>query len=261
MAISMDELRAKFHKAVRDGNILAAEELAKQLNSQPSHEDAFICNITEKTWGPINMWHYMAPVVIYGKKSSDGYSITRITPHTDHIDLGEGKTLPVFIPARETAEDICRIFNNDIGEHSYSGFFVIENGETPTEQEVESARGKLEEFYKRLVNVADQEWDRGLKVNISDLHRSAGRYFKLNKPWLPDLRLKKECPVCAESIPASAASCKGCGAILDQELAAKYGLVKPKIQSQSAGSLLQAELESESVFAGKQEVARGKQHR
>ena len=89
------------------------------------------------------------------------------------------------------------------------------------EMVMDNAREKLEEFYRRLVNVADQEWDRGLKVNISDLHRSAGRHFKLNKPWLPDLRPKKECPVCAESIPVNAAICKGCNAVLDQELAAK----------------------------------------
>lgn len=224
--LEIEELRARFHKAVRDGNIQAAEELAKELNTQPSHENAFVCNITEKTWGPINLWHYMAPMVIPGKRPNEPYSITRITPHTDHIDLGEGKTLPVFIPARETAEDVCRVFNNDIGENSYSGIFVVEEGETPTKQETQNAREKLEEFYKRLVNVADQEWDRGLKANISDLHRSAGRYFKLNKPWLPDLRLKKECPVCAESIPINAAACKGCGAILDHDLVSQYGLIK-----------------------------------
>jgi hypothetical protein len=217
-------MRAKFHKAVRDGDIQAAEELAKQLNSQPSHEDAFICNITEKTWGPMNHWHYMAAVMIPGKKESEAYKVSRITAHTDHIDLGEGKTLPVFIPARDTAEDICRIFNNDIGDNSYAGVFVIEHGDTPTEEELKTAREALEDFYRRLVNVADQEWDRGMKANISDLHRSAGRYFKLNKPWLPDLRQKKECPVCAESIPVNAAVCKSCNAVLDEPLATKYGV-------------------------------------
>lgn len=227
----ISELRTRFHKAVRDGDIQAAEELAKQLNSQPPQESVFICNITDKTWGPMNQWHYMAPVVIHGKKRTEPYKVNRITPHTDHIDLGEGKTLPVLVPARDTAEDICRAFNNDIGDNSYSGLFVIEHGDTPTEAEIESAREKLEEFYRRLVSVADQEWDRGLKANISDLHRSAGRYFKLNKPWLPDLRQKKECPVCAESIPVNAAICKSCNAVLDEPLATKYGLM-----SRSSGS-------------------------
>ncbi len=256
MTISIEELRAKFHKAVRDGNILAAEELAKQMNSQPSHEDVFICNITEKTWGPVNQWHYMAPVAIRGKTKHETYSVTRVTPHTDHIDLGEGKTLPVFIPARETAEDICRIFNSDIGENSYSGIFVIGNGDTPTEEEVQSAREQLEEFYKRLINIADQEWDRGLKANISDLHRSAGRYFKLNKPWLPDLRLRKECPVCAESIPLNAAICKGCNAVLDEELASKYRLVKSDVSSQAQVSRSQSETELEPTVAVRQELTK-----
>ena len=221
----VEELRAKFHKAVRDGNIQAAEALAKELNSEPSNETVYICNLTEKTWGPVNLWHYMAPVVIPGKKPGEAYSITPITPHTDHIDLGEGKTLPVFIPAREAADDICHVLNSDIGETSYSGVFVIEAGEVPTEHELTNARDRLEDFYKRLVSVADQEWDRGLKANISDLHRSAGRYFKLSKPWLPDMRLRKECPVCGESIPSSVATCKGCGAILDSDLARRYGVV------------------------------------
>ena len=229
----ISELKVRFHKAVRDGNIQAAEELAKQLNNQPSQEDVFICNITEKTWGPMNQWHYMAPVVIHGKKGAEPYKVNKITPHTDHIDLGEGKTLPVFIPARDTAEDICRIFNNDIGDNSYAGLFVVEQGDTPTEEEINAARERLEDFYGRLVNVADQEWDRGLKANISDLHRSAGRYFKLNKPWLPDLRQKKECPVCAESIPVNAAVCKSCNAVLDEELVAKYGFSNRASEAQA----------------------------
>ena len=56
------------------------------------------------------------------------------------------KTLPVFIPARETAEDICRIFNNDIGEKSYSGIFVIEHGDMPSEEEIHNARESWRSF-------------------------------------------------------------------------------------------------------------------
>jgi len=216
-----DELRARFHQAVRDGNINAAEELARQLNSLPSQADAYIANITEETFGPVNQWHYMAPVTVQAKKPGEVCGLTRISPHTDHIDLGEGKTLPVLIAARDTAEDICRFFNSDIGSDSFAGLFVCA-GDQPTKTEIHQARVKLEEFYRRLIAVADYEHERGLKVNISDLHRRAGRYFRLQKPWLTDYTPMMPCPVCMERIPEGAALCGKCGAVLDAEKVAAY---------------------------------------
>jgi len=59
---------------------------------------------------------------------------------------------------------------------------------------------------------------------ITDLERRAARMLGLEKPWLYDPKPMSECPVCAESIKPGVAVCKSCGAILDREKAAQYGL-------------------------------------
>jgi hypothetical protein len=60
---------------------------------------------------------------------------------------------------------------------------------------------------------------------ITDLERRAARQLGLEKPWLYDARPLADCPVCAEKIKHGVAVCRSCGAILDREKAAQYGLV------------------------------------
>jgi hypothetical protein len=59
---------------------------------------------------------------------------------------------------------------------------------------------------------------------ITDLERRAARLLGLEKPWLYDAKPLDDCPVCAEKIKHGVAVCKSCGAILDREKAAQYGL-------------------------------------
>ncbi|MGC2670843.1 MAG: hypothetical protein WA299_03180, partial [Candidatus Acidiferrum sp.] len=105
------------------------------------------------------------------------------------------------------------------------GVFVAA-GETPTEVELADARRRLEEFYRRLVASADLEWERTRNpMFITDLERRAAQQLGLEKPWLYDPKPLAECPVCAEKIKHGVAVCKSCGAILDRDKAALYGLV------------------------------------
>jgi RNA polymerase subunit RPABC4/transcription elongation factor Spt4 len=59
---------------------------------------------------------------------------------------------------------------------------------------------------------------------ITDLERRAARLLGLEKPWLYAAKPLDDCPVCAEKIKHGVAVCKSCGAILDREKAAQYGL-------------------------------------
>ena len=73
---------------------------------------------------------------------------------------------------------------------------------------------------------ADLEWERTKNpMFITDLERRAARQLGLEKPWLYVARPLAECPVCAEKIKPGVAVCRSCGAILDREKAAQYGLV------------------------------------
>src|SRR5260370_17476492 len=101
------------------------------------------------------------------------------------MDLGDKRTMEYRITAREIAEDIAREINGDSGEGSYHGVFVAA-GEAPTESELAEARGRLEEFQRRLVAAADLEWERTKNpIFITPLYRRATPHPRPHKPW-PD---------------------------------------------------------------------------
>jgi hypothetical protein len=76
------------------------------------------------------------------------------------------------------------------------------------------------------VAAADLEWERSHNpMFITDLERRAARELRLEKPWLYDPKPLADCPVCAEKIKPGVAVCRSCGAILDREKAAQFGLV------------------------------------
>ena len=61
---------------------------------------------------------------------------------------------------------------------------------------------------------------------ITDLERRAARELRLEKPWLYDPKPMADCPACGEKIKPEVAVCRTCGAILDREKAAKFGLAE-----------------------------------
>jgi hypothetical protein len=180
---------------------------------------AVLVNISTEKWPPRHRT-YFGSLEVRSPERGEPYAITPIRGCTGVID-----TMPIQISAREIAEDIAREINNDSGEGSFHGVFVAA-GPEPTESELADARRRLEEFQHRLVAAADLEWERTKNpMFITDLERRAARQLGLEKPWLYDPKPLAECPVCAEKIKHGVAVCRSCGAILDREKAAQYGLV------------------------------------
>ena len=187
-----------------------------------TQDTASIVNLTEQSW--ILQRSYGAYAVSACEKGTP-YSLTRVISRIAYMDLGDKRTMEYRITAREIAEDLAREINGDSGEGSYHGVFVAA-GDAPTESELAEARRRLEEFQRRLVAAADLEWERTKNpMFITDLERRAARQLGLEKPWLYDARPLADCPVCAEKIKHGVAVCRSCGAILDREKAARYGLV------------------------------------
>lgn len=183
-----------------------------------------LVNISTEKWPPRNRT-YFGSLVVVSPEAGEPFAITPIRGCNSVMDLGDKHLMAYPITAREVAEDIAREINGDSGEGSFHGVFVAA-GETPTEGELADARRRLEEFQRRLVAAADLEWERTRNpMFITDLERRAARQLGLEKPWLYDSRPLAECPVCAEKIKHGVAVCKSCGAILDREKAAQYGLV------------------------------------
>jgi len=183
-----------------------------------------LVNISTEKWPP-RQRTYFGSLAISSPQPGEAFAITPIHGCLGVMDLGDKRTMEYRITAREIAEDLAREINGDSGEGSYHGVFVAA-GDAPTESELADARRRLEEFHRRLVAAADLEWERTKNpMFITDLERRAARQLGLEKPWLYDARPLAECPVCAEKIKPGVAVCRSCGAILDREKAAQYGLV------------------------------------
>jgi hypothetical protein len=183
-----------------------------------------LVNISTEKWPPRHRT-YFGSLSIRTPESPETFAITPIRGCLGVMDLGDKRTMEYRITAREIAEDIARELNGDSGEGSYHGVFVAA-GDLPTDSELADARHRLQEFHRRLVAAADLEWERTKNpMFITDLERRAARQLNLEKPWLYDPKPLADCPVCAEKIKHGVAVCRSCGAILDREKAAQYGLV------------------------------------
>jgi len=194
------------------------------LIAQQAADTVALVNISTEKWPPRHRT-YFGSLEIRSPESSDTFAITPIRGCNGVMDLGDKRTMEYRITAREIAEDIARELNGDSGEASYHGVFVAA-GDLPTENELTEARSRLEAFHRKLVAAADLEWERTKNpMFITDLERRAARSLGVEKPWLYDPKPMADCPVCAEKIKHGVAVCRSCGAILDREKAAQYGLV------------------------------------
>lgn len=188
------------------------------------NETVWLVNISREKW-PARHRTYFGSLEVRSPEAGEAYAVTPIRGCTSVMDLGDWRTMEYHLTAREIAEDIAREINSDSGEGSFHGVFVAQ-GSTPSEADLAEARRKLQEFQRRLVAAADLEWERSKNpMFITDLERRAARELGQEKPWLYDPKPLAECPVCAEKIKHGVAVCRSCGAILDREKAAQYGLV------------------------------------
>jgi hypothetical protein len=206
----------------------------ERQNSSHHSETAVLVNISTEKWPPRHRT-YFGSLEIRTPQTGEAFAITPIRACTGVMDLGDKRTMEYRITAREIAEDLAREINGDSGEASFHGVFVAA-GDMPTDSEVADARQRLDEFHRRLVAAADLEWERTHNpMFINDLERRAARQLGLAKPWLYDPKPMAECPACAEKIKPGVAVCRSCGAILDREKAAQYGL-SPKHETAAAES-------------------------
>jgi hypothetical protein len=192
--------------------------------AQSSTDTVTLVNISTQKWPP-RQRTYFGSLEVRSPEPGEAFAITPIRGCMGVMDLGDKRIMEFRITAREIADDIAREINGDSGEGSFHGVFVAA-GDSPTDAELEDARRRLDEFHRRLVAAADLEWERSHNpMFITDLERRAARELRLEKPWLYDPKPLADCPVCAEKIKPGVAVCRSCGAILDREKAAQFGLV------------------------------------
>lgn len=169
-------------------------------------------------------------------KAGEVFALSKIPWKRDFADVGDydpaytrrsgiEKRKEFTFDARQIANDLCKGINdNGPGEGSFFGVFVCDGAE-PTVAELENAKNRLERYFMQTIAAADAQWSANPRHDlISGIAKRGARYLKLDRPWLSTYQQKEECPVCGESIKPGVAICRSCGAILDEEKAAKFGI-------------------------------------
>lgn len=187
------------------------------VDTRAKHDGAAtvtIASISDQDWY-ISRTHgvYHIPACATGK----AYGVVLITSRGDALDLGDNRKFPFTISAREIAEDLLQ----ELRDH---GVFVCA-GARPTADELSAATARRDQFYQRLVTDGDTMWARGHSFReISDLHRRAAIALGAEREWAYVPVRMSDCPACGEKVKPGVAVCRHCGAILDEEKAAKHGL-------------------------------------
>src|SRR5271155_2265318 len=173
-----------------------------------------IASISDQDWY-ISRTHgiYHIPACAKGEP----YALLLITSRGDVIDLGDNRRFPFTITAREISEDLLQ----DLHDH---GVFVCA-GARPSADELAAAATRRDAYYHRLVSDGDTMWARGHSFReISDLHRRAAIALGIEREWAYVPTRMMDCPACGEKVKPGVAVCRHCGAILDEDKAAKHGL-------------------------------------
>lgn len=205
--------------------------------------EATICSILPREDGQDHtvILRTQGAYFIYHPHEGEPYKLSHVTWKHDYADVGEydpqytrrsgiERRKQFTFDAKAIANDICKQINeNGPGEHSFFGVFVCE-GKEPTEQELENARKRLNDYFMNCVAAADSEWSASQRHDlISGIAKRGARYLKLNPEdhgWMSNFQKMDDCPACGTRIKPGVAICRGCGAILDPQKAAQFGLIE-----------------------------------
>lgn len=183
------------------------------------------------------------------------YATTIIGPAKDRLDTGGDNFLPFPIAAPDIARDLVE--NEGLADH---GCICSENRK-PTAEELETARKRMENYYRTMLMKGDESWAKyGRPEMIDDNSRRAALYLGEEREWSYKQVRKLDCPGCgAKVLPGIARH--NCGYVLDVERAVAGGMI-----SAEEGKKLKAmrkkvepppEQVAETVEEGDEEVAGG----
>lgn len=136
-------------------------------------------------------------------------------------DWTKAEVIPIAIPVEQIIADY---FANEKLEAL--GCFVISADAIPTQTQIDKARKNRKAFLQRLVQEGDKEFLRTHRIDqIPDFCKRAVEELHVTREWAFQAPGEMfDCPVCAETLKVGVAVCKACGAILDKEKAAAFGL-------------------------------------
>ena len=160
------------------------------------------------------------------RAAGQAYSLSSVFGRTELFDMGDDRKGEKYWPARQIAQSVIGEHNPDADLRRF-GVFLCQ-GERPTEDELRAAQTRQDAFFLDQIQQADLLYSRAphRPDSITDVQRRAARALGIDRPWVVKMAAMSECPACGGTVKAGAAVCRYCGVILDEEKAAKFGIVR-----------------------------------
>lgn len=164
-------------------------------------------------------------------KGSDYVSIKVPGMIADEYDTGDGNgsmgVLPVM--GEDVANEIvgCKSAQKELGIYTnnkeWLGVFWSHN-EVPSEEELETARGKLQRYAEVMVadgnrrNLEGHSDKPGVGINsIGVMHRKFALYLGQNVPWAQLVQQMIDCPGCGDRVKPNIIQHVACGYVFDED--------------------------------------------
>ena len=160
------------------------------------------------------------------RPAGERYSQMEVFGRTELFDMGDDRKGEKYWTAEEIARSVLAEHNPDADLRRFGVFLCA--GAAPTDVEISAAQQRQDAFYLEQIQQADLVYSRTphRPDAITDVQRRAARALGIDRPWLVKLAAMSECPACGGTVKAGAAICRHCGVILDEEKAAKFGIVR-----------------------------------
>ena len=185
------------------------------------------------------------------RPAGERYSQMEVFGRWELFDLGDGRKGEKYWAAEEIARSVLAEHNPDADLRRFGVFLCA--GAAPTDVDISAAQQRQDSFYLEQIQQADLVYSRTphRPDAITDVQRRAARALGIDRPWLVKLTAMSECPACGGTVKAGAAVCRHCAAILDEEKAAKFGIVRRAVDSQTeTKARRETEPEGTAVAAG-----------
>jgi hypothetical protein len=142
----------------------------------------------------------------------------------DWSDQGDYKHKPLFIEAKELAQNMVSPTPGDESDLRRWGVFETEN-KVPSDDELKKAKASLFQTYDWLVKKADQLYRDGKMKEITPIYKVAAAQLRISdRPWAEVIGERQLCPACQQACDLGIAK-HSCGAILDWKKALQYRLI------------------------------------
>ncbi len=155
----------------------------------------------------------------------------------DQPMVGVNRPLRVPQPGEDIARSVVMDFCNTVIEsspeaHPGLGWVVgkLSKAEILSKHKakIDDITAKQLNWFRKLIQEADAIYEKHRDARLlSDLHRKAADYLKIERNWNKDYSSVvqfKDCPSCHKPIHPDTVRCPECHAILNKEKAKEYGL-------------------------------------